>query len=407
MEEPTVSQNIEVARQFLESKQASWTAGVAVRSNHMGRQAALDAAQRRMDPSLRDGDFVWEAGFRYRATTEASRWERTRQIIDRVGPGPNEDGVYFELLARQAASVELTLLELAEDETLPPKLPLADALQGILIGTTGEPRSDASTSHLPSSAVVALSAGMVYLMYQAAKAVVLSWKLEPSKGAAIKGSTSLDDVIDILESDSRAVDQLANTLLAWLLTGVARPANSVVPPEKYISPLTLLINNAERFVIAHEYCHALFDSTPYTAPSWLPEPATAYDKEFRADLFATVVLIRAGDSLDRMAPNMVLQGAAHAMKIHEIADRAIDLARGGDGNPVWSSMTHPPFSQRAQAVFSAYEDLVDISDERLELEPAYFVASTLDELWTRTQPKIETQLKSGVQVAPLWTRIEA
>jgi hypothetical protein len=245
---------------------------------------------------------------------------------------------------------------------------------------------------------------MVYLMYQAAKAVVLSWKIEPGTGAAVKASNELRDVISIIDADSRPAGQLADTLLAWLLTGVARPANSIAPSEKYLSPLTLLTNHAERFVIAHEYCHALFDNTPYQSPSWLPEPATDYDKEFRADLFATVVLIHAGELLDRMAPNMVLQGATHAMKIHEIAERAIDLARGGDGNPVWSSTSHPAFSQRAQSVFLAYKELVDISDERLDLEPAYFVASTLDELWARAGPTIEAQLESGAHIHPIWNR---
>jgi hypothetical protein len=70
---------------------------------------------------------------------------RDRSVIQSLWLGGSHLG-YLEFLARQAASVELTLLRLAEEQTFPLELPLSDALRGILIGTTGEPRSDASTS---------------------------------------------------------------------------------------------------------------------------------------------------------------------------------------------------------------------------------------------------------------------
>ena len=62
-------------------------------------------------------------------------------------------------------------------------------------------------------------------------------------------------------------------------------------------------------------------------PPWLFDVATNWDKERRADVFATLVLTQSGASLDLMAPNMVLQGAVLAMEVHEIADSVIDMAR--------------------------------------------------------------------------------
>lgn len=396
---------IEAAQLFLRSQQARWVTGLATGSPESPREAALAAARERMDPSLRDGDYVRDGAFSYLAGTEEARWVRSREIIDRVGPGPHEDGRYLELLARQAASVELTLLDMAKEGHFGFDLPMSDALQGILLGTTGQLRSEATTSRLrgSSAVVIALSAGMVYLMYQAAKAVVLSWRPKGApNGAAVSFSTRLEDTRAILEADQEPVHQLAETLLNWMITGIARPADSRAPAPQYVPPLALLINHAERWVIGHEYCHALFDNSPYEPPPWLPTPTTKYQKEFRADLLSTIILIRAGSTLDRMAPNMVLQGATLAMKIHELADRAIDLARGGNGDPAWESTSHPPFSERARTVFSAYEALIGASDEGLQLDPAYFVASTLDELWIKVRPIIESEVRSGARIHPMW-----
>lgn len=400
-------EDVEAARFLLYHEQARWAEGLADLSGTDPRTLALERAAARMDPSLRDGDYVYDGAFRYPLRTEELRWTRTRAIIDRVGPGPDEDGGYFELLARQAAAVELVLLGMAEAEDKGLDFPIGPALDAILLGTTGEPRSNATTSRLQNSsaASIALSAGMVYLMYQASKAVVLSWEPKPvPEGHTAAFAIAPEDVVAVLDADSRPVDQLASTFIAWLLTGVARAADSRAPDPMYHPPLALLINNSERWVIAHEYCHALFDGPPRPRPRWLPQPTTPYEKEFRADLFATVVLIAAGDMLDGMAPNMVLQGAALAMKVHEIADRVIHLGRGGTGDPLWASTSHPPFDERATAVFAAYADVVGAAIRDLPLEPAYAVALTLDELWRRARTKIVSALGAHPRLHPLWSQ---
>lgn len=400
------TQNVELAQQMLYQKQAHWVSGLAPRPPKSPRDVAVEAMQRRLLAADLGSDYVQDGPFRYEATTERARYARTKEIIDRVGPGPDEDGQYLEMLARQAASVELTLLDIDNSDDSGFDFPMNLALQRILLGTTGEPRSAASTSAMPdrSAAVIAMSAGMMYLMYQAAKAVVLSWRpVAAPAGSAVSFSSLPEDVAAILDTDQRPVIQLSDTLRNWMVTGVARPTESVAPPPEYRPPLMILISNSERWIIAHEYCHALFDRLGYPSPPWLPTPNTDYEKEFRADLLATLVLINSGANLDLMAPNMVLMGATLAMRIHEVAYQAINLALGGDGNLGWASTSHPPFSERAEATFLAYENLLDASDEALELDPAYLAAATLDELWRRARPIFEADLASGAPIHSIWS----
>ena len=107
---------------------------------------------------------------RHPVETEQARWRRTREIIDRCAPGEYEDGNYFAMLAREAASVEMYL------DTTDHDLELGTAAKRVLFGTTGHPASHASSRPIGDSVVILMSAGMMYFLYQAAKSVVLSWK---------------------------------------------------------------------------------------------------------------------------------------------------------------------------------------------------------------------------------------
>lgn len=144
---------------------------------------------------------LWLEGFRYDAATEQARFQRTREIIDRVEPGPHEDGVYLEMLARLAASIEMHLASIALDELVPA------ALGRVLFGTTGEPRSHASTTLLGDVPVIVMSAGMTSAYYQISKAVVLSWKLTtPAEGSAVAFSSRIEDTREKLDADDAPVD---------------------------------------------------------------------------------------------------------------------------------------------------------------------------------------------------------
>src|SRR5690554_360523 len=72
-------------------------------------EAALARAARREQEASVDQGYVYASGFKYPLVMERLRWARTRDIIQRVAPGPYEDATYLEMLARQAASVEIIL----------------------------------------------------------------------------------------------------------------------------------------------------------------------------------------------------------------------------------------------------------------------------------------------------------
>jgi hypothetical protein len=56
------------------------------------------------------------------AEAEQERWRRTVDIMKRVQPGPLEDPSYLEMLARQAASVEMSLRGGELTSGFPPEL---------------------------------------------------------------------------------------------------------------------------------------------------------------------------------------------------------------------------------------------------------------------------------------------
>lgn len=396
-----LSADVVTARFLLRQSQRRWSRGVITDpSDASPLQLAEQRAAQRVAGAKVDGEFVFDGVFRYKAETESQRWQRTSAVIHRADPGPDEDGGYLEFLARQAASVEMAILGLGlvEDPSV---------LDGILLGTSGEPRSDASTSSMKGSraAVICLSAGMVYLMYQAAKAVVLSWKPKPAPAdSMVSFSARPEDTAAVLDADDGPVGQLSDTLISWFEYGIARPPDSTAPPAMYHPPLTILTNFAERFVIAHEYCHALYDQFDLTPPPWLPGQAdSSIDRELRADRFATAIVSASATAFDRMAPNIALQGAMVAMKIHEIADEAIEIVTGRAPGSAAQNATHPPFAVRADQVFQAYKSsITDVEDDSLEPRALLVPAETADELWSRARGRIEAFKASGTPVSPIW-----
>lgn len=77
---------------------------IALARRYLRQRAAFRQAS-----AVRDGPWYRTGPLKYQAGTEAARWSVTSEIIERVSPGPYEDPTFFELLARQAASLELGL----------------------------------------------------------------------------------------------------------------------------------------------------------------------------------------------------------------------------------------------------------------------------------------------------------
>lgn len=390
-------QGVTLARKYLRQVQAKWAKGIVP----PGMTPALVAARERMASRKADavdeGEFIWEGTFRYRAEAERARWARTEQIIDRIQPGQFEDGGYLELLARQAATIELHLTEAGADPQLEP------FFDRILFGTTGEPTDQATTTQILDAEVITLSAGIVYLLYQTAKAVVLSWKPTESEDG-VGFSARAKDTRAVLAADPAPAGLILGMLEGWLFDGTARPPDSAAPPQLYHPPLSVLINNAERFVIAHEYGHALVDHMRAIVPDGTDDMTLSQlEIELRADTFGALSVAASAWQIDRVAPNIALQGAVLALKTLDMAVRAIDIARGGDGNPAWRSQTHPPFSTREDRVVRVYQQFIqDPADGRLDLTPLRVPGETIDILWELIHPRLRAALRSGRRLHPIW-----
>jgi hypothetical protein len=399
------SPSVMLARKHLRRVQSNWAAGI---SFPPGRPDPLDVArdimQRRISQSTDEGDFIRVGIFRYAADVERARWSRTKQIIERVQPGPFEDGTYLEFLARQAATIELQLTSAGTNPQIRPYL------DRILLGTTGEPTSQAMTTHIGDASVITVSAGMVDLMYQVVKAAVLSWKPVPpnQKGYTMGFAALAENVRAVLDADEAPVRLIADALLRWLFEGIVRPAASTLPPDLYQPQISLLTGNTERFVIAHEYAHALTDQLKAYIPQSYDETKLGpMEKELRADAIAALIVSLSASELDSVAPNIALQGAIMAMKAHEIADRAIDIARGGDGNPKWTATTHPPFNLRVGRLMEIYRQVwLDPDPRNPWLDPAalHIASDTAEILWERARPQITAALRAGRRLHRIWSR---
>ena len=160
-------------------------------------------------------DWVYDGTFRYPEASERVRWAKTREILERTAPGPYEDANYIAMLAHQAAAIELSVSRWSPYEAR-----AEDLLGRVIIGTTVEPRSQGSTTAVAGCSVIELSAGMVDLLYQSAKAIVLAWKrTNPGTEGRLSFSTRPEDTDALLDRDPYPTELLFDTLAAWLYDG--------------------------------------------------------------------------------------------------------------------------------------------------------------------------------------------
>lgn len=116
--------------------------------------------------------------------------------------------------------------------------------------------------------------------------------------------------------------------------------------------------------------------------------------ELRADAIGVHTTAASAATIDHVAPNVALQGALLGMKTHEMADRAITMARGGVPPP--TSASHPPFAARAQFLIEVYrQNYEDEGDARSDIAGMMVAADTAEELWCRAEPVIAEQLATG------------
>ncbi|HEV3173100.1 MAG TPA: hypothetical protein VGZ32_22325 [Actinocrinis sp.] len=398
-----VGAGLSFARQVLRDKQALWGALAGAVPVADGRGAALARAEervagmKRIDPDIIDGKW------RYDSARERERQSLTREIIERVNPGPYEDPRFMAMLARQAASVELAVRGGIGTQAT------AEVLERIIVGTTGEPRSEAYSEPVAAGVVVAVSGGMMEFLYQGAKAVALAWPpTNPAAGYAQGVSVLPERIEAALATDPYPIELLRDTLTAWLYEGRPRAIHSRLPPVEVHAPITLLINGAERFILAHEYGHALIHHLHVLAPdAAVPgDCSEAWRREFAADAFAVQAVVASSRTLDRLPANMGLLGAMLAMKACEIFDEAfvISATTGDQPKAPAVSLSHPPFTQRRALLETLYVARHDRNPTaaRLDLPGMRAGSDTLDLLWARAAPEVAAA-KAGRVPHPIWS----
>ena len=363
-------------------------------------QLALKYAKQYEARSTRDGDYIRIGCFKYPPRREELRWQRTREVIRRVRPGVDEDPRYLAMLAREAASLEIVISQAHTDSPNPKMLALCNH---VLLGTTASLDVNASCEEKAGSAVVLLRYGLIDFFYQAAKSVVLSWRpLEPRPGTSGGLGVSIADIEQVLDKTPHLLELLSETLHAYMFEGRPRVVGYAPPPAEHVPALELLTTFTERFVIAHEYGHALWQelNPNYARPAGISECAD----EFNADFFALFFTIMSAGALDLVPPNVALQGGFFTLYALEIIRKTLDLIRFGSVQEDKGTETHPPNQQRIEFLKKLYKKQHFENDKKydLDIEGALIPGTTLDFLWSRIQHQFVEAKQQGKSLHPIW-----
>jgi len=336
---------------------------------------ALKKAAAREDTPI-EGGWVYSSGFRYPEAAERLRWARTRDIIVRSSPGGDEDASYLEMLARQAASIEMVLRGEYAGEPNAQNTAICDQ---VLLGTFPSINPDAFARRHGDFFFVLVSAGLIEFVYQAAKAVVLSWKqVPPAPGGRVGFRSDREDVEEVLARDPAPLMLLKKTLDEYLFRGLPRAQGYSPPPADYQGPLAILTNFNERFILAHEYGHTLHDALDVVYPR-----DSSLNEESAADLLAFRLVVTSGDALDLLPPNFSTQGAFFVLTAMDIIRQSLDLVRHGEVREDRGLGGHSPNRQRLELLKAYYRRSVSDKDDDLSIKPALAPAATLLQLWER------------------------
>src|SRR5260370_39442664 len=262
-------------------------------------ELALKQAKVYREQSTRQGDFIRIGVFKYPARLEELRWRQTDEVIRRILPGVDEDPKYLAMLARQAASLEIVL---SKAHTHSPDPKTSALWQRVFLGTTTDHSANAESYKTGGDALVLLNFGLIDFLYQTAKSVVLSWRpLEPEPNTSGTLGVSIADIEQVLDKNPYPLELLSKTLHAFMFEGRPRAIGYDPPPTEFVPPLTLLTNFTERFVIAHEYGHALWQelNPQYVRPAGISQWAD----EFNADFFAFFFTFMSVSRISPFPPN--------------------------------------------------------------------------------------------------------
>jgi hypothetical protein len=364
-------------------------------------ERALQQAKQREEQAVRDGDILRVGYLKYPAVLEELRWRRTREIIQRVRPGGDEDPIYLEMLARQAASFEIIM---RQEYTGSPNPEAAALCDRILLGTTVRLEPLEESQPAGDDFLVILSYGFLTFLYQAAKAVILSWQpKKPGPGKEYGFGVSPEDTDEVLKKNPYPLELLFKTLEGYLFHGKPRAVGYDPPPPNYQGALEQTIDSAERFVIAHEYGHAVLQQLPSFYS--IPPDDQDWSQEFGADYLAFHFNILSGQELDHWPANIGLQGGFFTLTALEALRRTLDLVRYGQVQEDEGDKSHPPIQERLAFLKERYRQEVyngtsEGEEINLEVEGALLQSNTLRHLWNLIHDRFPK--KQGDKLHPIW-----
>ena len=359
-------------------------------------ERALQKAAARENAATEHDGWIFSSRQRYPAPLERRRWQRTRDIIRRTSPGADEDPAYLEMVARQAASIEMILRGEHDDQN---DATTAQVCDRVVLGTLPTVDPGAFARRHQDVFFVLVSAGLIDFTYQMAKATVLAWRpVAPQQGAAAAFCNEPEDVAAVLAENPHPLQLFRATLEEFLFRGVPRAGRPSPPPPDYQLPLQLLTNFNERFILAHEYVHTLHDA------SGLGQAGDALAmEEFAADVFAFRLLASSGDILDLVPPNLSTQGAFFVLTASDLIRRSLDLVRDGALHDEVAFGGHPPVAQRLDVLRQCYLREVTDRDDDDSIRAALNPARTLEVLWARLLEEGITQRWHGAPLHPIWS----
>lgn len=358
-------------------------------------EQALLRADKREQEADADKDHVYASGFRYPIEMERLRWARTRDIIHRVAPGPYEDSTYLEMLARQAASVEIIL---SQAHTGQPSAKIESLCKRLILGTLPSLSPTASTSKVRNYSTLFVSGGLIDFLYQLAKYVLLSWDINRGDDRIIRTDGRPDTMDRVLAEKPEIIDQLIKTYLAFIYEGRPRCKGGIAAPPEIHTPLQVLVNFNERFILAHEYAHTLFDAIGGEQSLTMTER----DEESHADVMAFFLVNESGLVLDGMPPVVSSQGIFFVLAAMETLRRAVDLARHGEVRKDEGFASHPPVAQRHALMKNVYLQKISDKDDDQSIDGALTPTRSLLHLWQHLESPLIEQHRRGRPLHAMW-----
>jgi hypothetical protein len=381
---------------------AAATGGYRVNPIATAQIAALEGRLR--SARFRKGDKVRWGWMLYRPEWVAAWDSRADRIWARISPGPYEVPGIINILVREAAVVEHALQ--GGLSSFPFQLDTSRSTERVVLGTLwrGNVNAFATNTAVRDYRIVLVYHGLPGLFYMVALAMTAAW----SAAAAPAGRTAAfnpteEHVRDRLSESSLAISTLAGTLTAYLYSGDPwRTPLSRVESERTM-PLGVLLSLAERWVLAHEYAHVLFDLDDST-PKASQDP---HGKELRADAVATNIVLASAADLDSVAPAIALAAITMALRSFRLIGEAFGIAKTGRPSEDLPSQTHPSVMQRLRNVYSIMS--IDMERAGVPEQKRDEIMSLSDHVWRtidligeRVFPTILASHQSGRKVHPIW-----